>query len=132
MGRTLSQLKMEKKMSVHWVHCQPLRTATNDPMTGLKERSQHCIKYSSLRDAETYPNEGPRKGLRMYMVVPIARSDGWHVSAMVPAPMARAGEKNMPARNLRMTSAAKFGANPAPRVKMAPSGGDIRYTVRRP
>jgi len=68
----------------------------------------------------------------MYKVVARARSDGIHVSAIVPAPIASDGEKNIPAKNLKIASAAKFGAKPAPRVKSIPSGGVIRYTARRP
>jgi hypothetical protein len=62
----------------------------------------------------------------MYKVVAKARSDGMQVSAMVPAPIASDGEKNMPARNLKIASPAKVGAKPAPSVKSIPSGGVIR------
>lgn len=55
-----------------------------------------------------------------------ALSDGGLQSAIVPAPMARGGEKNMPARKRRITKPAKVGENPAPRVKRAPRGGDKR------
>jgi hypothetical protein len=81
---------------------------------------------------KTYPSDGPRNGLRMYKVVARARSDGIQVSAMVPAPIASDGEKNIPAKNLKIANAAKFGAKPAPRVKRIPRGGVIRYTARRP
>ena len=83
-------------------------------------------------DEEAYPSDGPRKGLRMYRVVARARSDGMQVSAIVPAPIASDGEKNMPAKNLKIANAAKLGAKPAPRVKRIPSGGVIKYTARRP
>ena len=74
----------------------------------------------------TYPSDGPRNGLRMYRVVAKARSDGIQVSAMVPAPIASDGEKNIPARNLKIANPAKLGAKPAPSVKSMPSGGVIR------
>lgn len=76
--------------------------------------------------APTYPSDGPRNGLRMYRVVAKARSEAAQVSAIVPAPIASDGEKNIPARNLKIASPAKLGAKPAPSVKRTPSGGVIR------
>jgi hypothetical protein len=61
----------------------------------------------------------------MYREVARARSEGGVVSAIVPAPMARDGEKNMPARNRKIARAAKLGAKPAPKVNKAARGGDI-------
>ena len=60
------------------------------------------------------------------MVVAKARSDGGKISASVPAPIASAGEKNTPAKNLNITKPANVGAKPAPSVKRAARGGEMR------
>ena len=85
-----------------------------------------------VRVQYAYPNAGPRNGVKMYKLLPRARSDAGHVSLIVPAPMANAGEKNIPEKNRNIMSAVMFGAKPAPIVKMAPRGGEIKYTARRP
>lgn len=54
------------------------------------------------------------------------------MSATVPAPTANAGENIIPAKNRRIHNVQIFCENPAPMVKSAPRGGEIRYTIRRP
>ena len=53
-------------------------------------------------------------------------------SALDPAPIESAGENVRPAKNRRMQRVQMFWENPAPSVKIAPSGVDTKYTMCRP
>ena len=74
----------------------------------------------------SYPNAGPRKGAMIYKPLGTALSLGACVSAMVPAPIARAGENVIPAKNRRIHNVQMFWEKPAPTVKIAPRGADTR------
>lgn len=80
----------------------------------------------------SYPNAGPRKGIVIYNPLGVALFSGRWVSAIVPAPIARAGENVIPAKKRRMHRVQMFCEKPAPTVKIAPRGADTRYTTRRP
>lgn len=73
-----------------------------------------------------YPREGPRKGIKINIVVGAALCSGLLTSASVPAPIASAGANIRPAKNLKIQSDAMFCEKPAPIVKMAPRGADTR------
>lgn len=60
-NRRESWAKMAKHMSVHWVQRQPLRTVTNEPITGLS-----LVNIPSrIVSEKTYPKEGPRNRLKI-------------------------------------------------------------------
>lgn len=74
----------------------------------------------------TYPSAGPKKGMVINSPLGAARSSSLNKSAIVPAPIAKAGENPIPAKNRKMHSAAMLCVNPAPTVNIAPSGAEIR------
>lgn len=72
------------------------------------------------------PKDGPRKGLRTYNADGIVLCSFLFISAIVPAPIAKAGEKAIPEKNRRMHNVQIFWEKPVPIVKIAATGTESR------
>jgi hypothetical protein len=100
--------------------------ATDDwPIASVSAEFQNEIRGK-------YPKDGPRNGLKMYKAVGVALLSALLTSAIVPAPIERAGEKASPAKKRRIHSVQMFWEQPAPTVKSIPIGMENVYTMCLP
>lgn len=63
---------------------------------------EHLMLQTIHMKKNSYPKAGPKKGLKMYNADGMALCSGLFTSAILPAPIARAGEKANPEKKRKI------------------------------
>jgi hypothetical protein len=101
-------------------------------MNQLQDYQVKSVYIFKEENWSTHPTPVAKNGPRVNKLVVKTRFSGGYRSAFVPAPTARAGPPNKPAKNRQMITVSIFPASPAPMVKSPKRGIVMRYTGRLP